>query len=393
MPKEKALQQEMLMQNQLLDAIATLSQPKESVPQEKLLSALDALSKPKVLSQDLLLSVIAALSNPQEQLDDLSAIAKEMFAAIACIAEPEPSVLRLDQVSRFIDWIRGRLKLKKLGKAIGETGLGKTCACHACLEEFKPIQHPNQPSERPFVYVQIDENRCAPGKFLQLILIALGKPTSGSIHQLKQRVKKFFKQYKVQILLVDEAHCLHFDALKTVRSFYDDKDLRVVPILIGTSNRLDTLLEKDEQVGDRFTNTFVFEELVGDRFREVVKIWAEKIIKMNDPLDSKNYSKSGGKKRIIPLLKTGREGINKELASNLEEMTSGELRLLDDILRDAAVKLLEKKLSEIYDLVLQALKTDSRVLNFDAKKILRETKIDKPFLQSMRGEYIRGRSA
>lgn len=170
------------MQNQLSEESATLSQAKESVPQEKLIPALDTLSKPKALTQDLLLSLIAALSNPQEQLDDLSAIAKEMFAAMACIAEPEPNILRLDQVSSFIDWIQGRLRLRKPGKAIGETGLGKTCACHACLEEFEPVQHPNQPSERPFVYVQIDENRCAPGRFLQLILIALRKPTSGNLH-------------------------------------------------------------------------------------------------------------------------------------------------------------------------------------------------------------------
>lgn len=382
------------MQNQLLDAIATLSQSKELVPQEQLLSALNTLSKPQVvLTQDLLLAVIAALSNPQEQLDNLVAIVKEMFAAIACITKDEPDILRLDQVSKFIDWMQGRLKLKKPGKAIGETGLGKTSACQACLDEFKPVQHPNQSYERPFIYIQIDENRCAPGKLLQLILIELKKPTSGTIHQLKQRVKKFLKQYNVQILLVDEAHCLHFDALKTIRSLFDDKDLRVVPILIGTSNRLDTLLEKDEQVRDRFASTFIFEELAGDRFREVVKVWGEKIIKMQDPLNSNNHLKLDGKKRIIPLLKTGREGINKELASTLEEMTSGELRLLDDILRDAAVRLLEKKLREIYELVLQALKTESRVLDFDAKKILRETRIDKPFLQSMRGEYLRGKSA
>ena len=380
------------MQNQLSEESATLSQPKESVPQEKLLSALDVLSQPKALTQDLLLSLIAALSNPQEQLDDLSAIAKEMFAAMACIAEPEPNILRLDQVSSFIDWIQGRLRLRKPGKAIGETGLGKTCACHACLEEFEPVQHPNQPAERPFVYVQIDENRCAPGRFLQLILIALKKPTSGNMHQLKQRVKKFFKQYKVQVLLVDEAHCLHFDALKTVRSFYDDQDLGVIPILIGTSNRLDTLMEKDEQVTNRFANTFVFEELVGDKFSGIVKIWGEKIIRMQDPLVAKDLSKVDGKEKIIPLIKTGREGINKDLASTLEEMTSGELRLLDNILRDAAVRLLEKKISEICSLVLQALKTDSKVLAFDAKKILKETRIDKSFLQSMKGEYLRGRS-
>jgi hypothetical protein len=69
------------------------------------------------------------------------------------------------------------------------------------------------------------------------------------------------------------------------------------------------------------------------------------------------------------------------------------LRLLDNILRDAAVRLLEDKLREIDQAVLQALKTDEKVLDFNVKKILRETKIDKQLLESMRGEYWRGQSA
>ena len=395
MSQETLPQQQVSVQDQLLAAITTLSQPKEAVSQEQWQAAIDVLSNPKISpTQELLLLVIAALSNPKEQVDDLVAVVKEMFATIAWLTKSEPDILRLDQVSRFIAWVKRRLLLKKPGKAIGETGLGKTCACHACLEEFEPIQiQANQALEIPILYIQIDSNRCAPGRVLQLILIALKKPTSGNVNQLKQRVKKFLKQYKVQAILVDEAHCLHFDALKTVRDLYDDKELKVIPIFIGTSNRLDALLEKDEQVGDRSSNTFIFEELSGDKFKEILGIWGEKIIKMQDPLSSKNDSGLTSKKRIIPLLKTGKQGIDTSLAFILEEMTSGQLRLLDDILRDAAVKLLETKLVEIYNLVLQALSTDNKTLSIDAKKILRQTRLDKPFLQTMKGEYLRGKAS
>lgn len=342
------------------------------------------------LTQELLLVVIAALLNPKEQLDDLMAVVKEMFTTIAWLTKPEPDILRLDQVSTFIDWVKGRLKLRKFGKAIGETGLGKTFACYACLEEFEPIQlQPNHSPEIPLLYIQIDINRCSPGRVLQLILIALKKPTSGNINQLKQRVKKFLKQYRVRAILVDEAHCLSFDALKTVRDLHDDKELKVIPILIGTSNRLDSLTEKDEQVRDRYSNTFVFKELSSDKFNEILTIWGEKIIKMQDPLSSKSNSNATSKTRVIPLLKYGRQGVDKDLASSLEEITSRELRLLDDILRDAAVRLLEKKLKEIYDLALQSLRTESRIMNLDVKKILRQTRIDKPFIQSIKGEYVR----
>lgn len=72
---------------QQLDAIAVLSQPKESVSREQLLFAIAALSRPDLtLTQELILSVIAGLSNPKEQLDDLVAVINGMFAAIVQIS-------------------------------------------------------------------------------------------------------------------------------------------------------------------------------------------------------------------------------------------------------------------------------------------------------------------
>jgi hypothetical protein len=93
-------------------------------------------------------------------------------------------------------------------------------------------------------------------------------------------------------------------------------------------------------------------------------------------------------KKMFPLLR-----INDAVVSELEKMAGGELRLLDNILRDAAVRLLEGKLIEINQAVLQALEADGKVLKCNVKKILRETKIDKQLLVSMRGEYLRGQSA
>jgi DNA transposition AAA+ family ATPase len=71
-------------------------------------------------------------------------------------------------------------------------------------------------------------------------------------------------------------------------------------------------------------------------------------------------------KKMFPLLR-----INDAVVSELEKMAGGELRLLDNILRDAAVRLLEGKLIEINQAVLQALEADGKVLKCNVKKILR----------------------
>lgn len=335
------------------------------------------------LSQEQLLSAITSLSNPKEQLDELVAVVREMFATIARLTEPEPDILILDQVESFITWVKRRFKLKKPGKAIGDTGLGKTCTCLACLDEFGVVRQANQIPEIPVLYIQIDTNACNTANFFDAILTALKqKAKGGTKSQLQQRAWKFLKQCKVRMIIIDEAHCLHYSVLKDVRHLYDDRELRIIPILIGTSSRLDALVEKDEQVRDRFANTFIFEELLGDKFKKTLETWKTTIIKMQDPLNPNNP------KRIIPLLR-----INEAVVSELETMTGGELRLLDNILRDAAVRLLEDKLREIYQAVLQALETGEKVLECNVKKILKETKIDKKLLESMRGEYWRGQSA
>jgi Cdc6-like AAA superfamily ATPase len=170
------------LQSQQLDAIAVLSQPKESVPHEQLLSAISTLSRPDVtLTQELLQSVIAALSNPKEQLDDLTAVINGMFAAVTQISS-ETEILKLDQVSRFILWVRERVEMREPGKAVGESGVGKTCASKFCEQEFKPTkENINQLPEISILYVAIDEKRRTPVQFLQLILIALKKPTSGTL--------------------------------------------------------------------------------------------------------------------------------------------------------------------------------------------------------------------
>jgi hypothetical protein len=335
----------------------------------------------KALSHEELLSDIRSLSNPKEQLEELIAVVREMFATIARLTEP--NILRLDQVESFITWVKRRFKLKIPGKAIGNTGLGKTYACLACLDEFGVVRRPNQIPEIPVLYIQIDTNACNTAKFFEAILTALKqKATGGTKSQLQQRAWKFLKQCKVRMIIVDEAHCLHYSVLKDVRNLYDDRELGIIPILIGTSSRLDALVEKDEQVRDRFANTFIFEELLGDKFKKTLEIWQKSIIKMQDPLNPNNP------KKMFPLLR-----INDAVVSELEKMAGGELRLLDNILRDAAVRLLEGKLIEINQAVLQALEADGKVLKCNVKKILRETKIDKQLLVSMRGEYLRGQSA
>ena len=380
------------LRSQQLDAIDVLTQPKESVSHDRLRSAISTLSRPDLkLTQELLHSVIATLSNPKEQLDELTTVINGMFAAIIQI-QAETEILRLDQVSSFIAWVRDRVEMREPGKAIGETGVGKTCASKFCQQEFKSTQeNTNQLPEIPMLYIEIGDKKCTAIQFLQLILIALKKPTSGTLMQLKQRVKKFLKQYKVRVILIDEAHDLHYDALKTVRSLYDDDDLKVIPIVIGTSNRLDSLTEKEKEFGRRFYNTFFFKEFTGEKLKEILKIWGDYYIQMPDPLNTeRTVSLLKYRKNIVDSSKIE---IDEDLFIMLETMTLGDLGSLDKILRNAAKKLLENKLNEIYYKILKAIESEERIIKINAKTILKNTKIDTSIIKAIQGRYPRNETA
>jgi predicted transcriptional regulator len=195
---------------------------------------------------------------------------------------------------------------------------------------------PNQSPVVPILYIELRGSSCSPTLLFENILKTLKhKATGGNENQLRKRAWDKLRQCKVEALIIDEAHRLQFKTLPDVTDL--QKELGILPILIGTSNRLDTLISKNEQVASRFACYFNFEELSGNNFRKTVKIWEEQILMLPD---SSNLA------------------TNEEVISLLQEKTSGQLRLLDQILRNAAIKALESGLTKIDKSVLDSIEGD-----------------------------------
>ncbi len=247
-----------------------------------------------------------------------------------------PEILELEQVKRFSDWVNDRRKLGQPGRAVGNTGLGKTSAAMLYTLNNQAITQPNQSPVMPILYIELRGSSCSPTLLFEIILKTLKhKATGGNENQLRKRAWNKLRQCKVETLIIDEAHRLQFKTLPDVTDL--QKELGILPILIGTSSRLDTLLGKDEQVASRFACYFNFEELLGDNFRKAIKVWEDQILMLPEPSNLAN---------------------NEEVVSLLQEKTSGQLRLLDQILRNAAIKALESGLNKIDKSVLDSIEGD-----------------------------------
>lgn len=247
-----------------------------------------------------------------------------------------PDILQLEQVKRFGMWVNDRRKLNEPGRAVGNTGLGKTSAAMFYTYRNRASSQPNQSPTVPVLYIEIRGSSCSPILLFETILKTLKhKATGGNENQLRKRAWDKLRQCKVELIIIDEAHRLQFKALPDVTDLH--KELNILPILIGTSSRLDTLLSKDEQVASRVACYFNFEEVAGDNFRKTVKIWEQEILKLP------NHSNLATNDEIITLL---------------QEKTSGQLRLLDQILRNAAIKALETGSQKIDKVLLDSIEGD-----------------------------------
>lgn len=113
-----------------------------------------------------------------------------------------------------------------------------------------------------------------------------------------------------------------------MRDIFDKLGITVV--LVGT-DRLDTVIKRDEQAYNRFRASYRFGKLQGNEFKETVEIWEQDVLCLPVP------SNLGTK----PMLKI------------LGEATGGYIGLMDMILREAGIRALEKGLTKIDRVTLE----------------------------------------
>lgn len=230
--------------------------------------------------------------------------------------------LDLPQVKSLHNWLEVKRQAKQACRVVGDARTGKTVACDNYRLRHKPIQEPGKLPIVPVVYIQVPEECSSKELFWNILEYLKYQITKGTVAELRERTMRALKNCGVEMVIIDEADNFKLKTLADVRHIYDE--LKIPVVLVGTI-RLDTLIGRDDRVDKRFKACHRFGKLVGEEFRRTVDIWEKMILKL--PVASNLISKS-----------------KLEL---LRESTGGCIGLLDEILRDAGIRSLNKGLPKI----------------------------------------------
>ncbi|WP_228053708.1 TniB family NTP-binding protein [Nodosilinea sp. LEGE 07298] len=185
------------------------------------------------------------------------------------------AVLPLEHVSKAHDWLDGKRKARQSCRIVGPSRTGKSSACEAYFYRNKPIQETGKKPIVPVVYIQPPQ-KCGPRDlFKEIIDFLKYRVAKGTVSDFRGRAFEVLKGCEVEMIIIDEADRLKPETFADVRDFYDKLAISVV--LVGT-DRLDTMVKRDEQVQNRFRACYRFGNLSGKDFAKTVKIWEQKVL-------------------------------------------------------------------------------------------------------------------
>lgn len=234
----------------------------------------------------------------------------------------------LKQVQVLHDWLEGKRQSRQSGRIVGESRTGKTMGCKAYISRHKHTEKAGLPPIVPVAYIHANQECTAKELFRSIIENLKYQIPKGTVAEMRDRTFRILKACGVEMLIIDEADRLKPKTFAEVRDIFDKLEISV--ILVGT-DRLDAVIQRDEQVYNRFPSCYQFGCLSNEDFPQTVEIWEKLILKL--PVASNLKSQT--------------------MLTTLKKATGGYIGLLDMILREAAIKALKKGLQKIDKVTLE----------------------------------------
>ena len=174
----------------------------------------------------------------------------------------------------------------------------------------------------PVVYIQPPQDCGSRELFGTIIEHLKYQMTKGTVGEIRVRSMRVLKGCGVEMVIIDEADRLKPKTFADVRDIFDK--LCIAVVLVGT-DRLDAVIKRDEQVYNRFRACYRFGTLSGEQFKQTVEVWERDVLRL--PVASNLASK--------------------EMLRILGTATGGYIGLLDMVMREAAIRSLQKGYKKI----------------------------------------------
>ena len=190
--------------------------------------------------------------------------------------------IELEQVKQCHNWMYELILSRMTGLLVGESRCGKTVTCKSFAARYNKLKQGNKQRIKPVVYIQIPE-KCGSRDFFIKILKVLNKPTKGTISDLRERALDGLGIHRCEMLIIDEANHLKQETFADVRHVYDEDELNISVLLVGTTSRLEAVVRRDEQVANRFLEEYELDRLDDKEFKTIIRVWERDVLRLPEP--------------------------------------------------------------------------------------------------------------
>ena len=227
-------------------------------------------------------------------------------------------ILELPQMLDFHTWLDGKRLARQSCRVVGESRTGKTISCNTYRLKCKVTQTPGAPPHIPVLYWHCPENLSVSRLLTGLLELVQYQATQGRIPDLRERVYHALGSCQVEMIIFDEAQRVSAQAMSEIRDISDILEIAVV--LVGT-DRLNAVIQRDDQVLYRFLSAYRFSRLDTEALREMTALWEEHILQLPEP---SNLTNDKAQRLLL-------------------QATRGYIGVLDQILCEAAIRTLQMR--------------------------------------------------
>jgi hypothetical protein len=179
-------------------------------------------------------------------------------------------------------WLDEQKKSKVSGLVIEDKGSDLSRACFNYFSQSVPQRENLISIPLKVLYVRTSQPGGANHIYID-ILNALNRPlNSGTLRDLRVRVKGTLKAYQVQLLIVDDAHVLKRKAMVELIKIYEELK---IPVVMSGVYDLEERLSRSkgyEHINNMFLAVHNYRTLTRDELASVVAAWEEAVLELWD---------------------------------------------------------------------------------------------------------------
>jgi len=240
----------------------------------------------------------------------------------------------LENVKLLHEWIDRKRSSRQCGRVIGESRTGKTKACEAYVKRRGETNFTGRTPVVTVGYVLPKQDCTSRELYRQILAHYNFDLPRGTVGDARSLALKVLKESKTEVLFIDEADRLKNKTFADVRDIFDE--LKIAVILVGTKKRLDPAAKADEQVYNRFRSKYQMGTIPSSQLKQIVGVWERDIIAL--PAAS-NLTHESTLKILRKAVGAARKGYF--------------IGLIDMVLREAAIRSLEKGMMHIDQTILK----------------------------------------